>query len=831
MRRVPSHALLGPALLLYLLADAVATRSQQAQQAQLDAAGAAIAVCVALLSLSPALLERRRELTGATRVGWLGLGCGAALLAAVAPGALSLGVELVSVLGASVASALLLDLALSVPDAIGSPSRALSLRRLARVVSGLVALVGMAASAPAFPVLGRVWVVPSRLSLIPLVWLGAAVLIALGSRALRRRFGSTPEALASSAWALLGLVPATGFGLTVAASFMLGRPLLAVGIRVGFALCALLLTASHVRLIDPRRRLAVGPTTREIVASVLVVAMIAALAVLLRALWPEDPLPLATWIAATLLLAAALQRVAREMVAVALSPASGRLLNALQDGHEQLGSCGDLLAVARVALKSARASSGDSGSEPLLYLFHPARTVRIDAAGEPHASDAAAHPELLARLRAQPGELVQRQPLEARIVRAPVLRPLIEALHALDALCVLPLVQSGELEAALVFPRASRRSPLALEEIEALQRFGRHLTGFMAVLCADVRAQHRAEQVFARAQRLEGELARAQDELERARAELRLLRSGGAGRGLAAAGVAYGPAMRALLAQLKRTAELHEPVLLWGERGVELEPLAAVLHEHGPRAHEPFVQVDCAAVRSDAGGTALIGGDSGPGWLALAGQGTLVLRDLPALAADAQQVLSGALAARRTRVIATARSAPDTLCEAGALALELRGRFRVALRVPPLRERREDLPSLLLLALDRSARVLGKPAVGIEPDAQARLVAHDWPGNCDELDAVIEHAVARCEGPRVGVQDLPPLGAPKAAPGHPLDGTLERVERRVLRRALERAGGNKSEAARLLGVPRTTFLDKLRRNGLEPDEPRGSRGGSEQELS
>jgi two-component system response regulator HydG len=214
----------------------------------------------------------------------------------------------------------------------------------------------------------------------------------------------------------------------------------------------------------------------------------------------------------------------------------------------------------------------------------------------------------------------------------------------------------------------------------------------------------------------------------------------------------------------------------------------------------------------------------------------LVLRDLPALARDAQQVLSGALAARRTRVIATARSAPDALCEQGALELELRGRFRAALRVPPLRERPEDLPSLLLLALDRSARVLGKPAVGIEPDAQARLLAHDWPGNCDELDAVIERAVARCAGPRVTVQDLPPLGAaPKtaaaASTGHPLDGTLERVERRVLRRALERAGGNKSEAARLLGVPRTTLLDKLRRNGLEPDESRSARGGSKQEAS
>ena len=805
---------MGPALLLYLLADAAAT------QGQLDPAGALIACAVAMLSLAPAVLERRRELAGALRVGWLGLSCGAALLAAVAPDALSLGVELASGLGASLAAALVLDLALSLPDELGSPARALRWRLIARAVSGVAALVGLLARAPALRGFDFLLVASSQLALLPAAWLGTALLIALWLRAFRRRFGSTPEALASSAWALLGLWPGALLALVLAAGWAFGEPLTSVGARGALALGALVLTASHVRLIDPRRRLSVGPTTREIVAGALVVAMIAALAVLVRPFWPSEPLPLAVWIAATLLLAAALLRVARELVALLLSPASGRLLGALEQGHAQLGNCGDLLAVARVALRTARDGSGDPSAEPVLFLFDPPRVFRADAAGEPHASIAPAHPELITRLRASPGELLQRGPLEGQFVRAPALRPLIDALRPLDALCVLPLVQAGELEAALVFPRGARRSALALEELEALQRFGRHLTGFIAVLCADARAQQRAEHSFARVGRLENEVGALQGELERARSELRLLRARGAGRGLSAAGVAYGPAMRALFAQLKRSAELHEPVLLWGERGVELEPLVTVLHEQGPRAAEPLVQVDCASVRPEAGANALLGGDSGPGWLALAGQGTLVLRDLPALAPDAQQALSGALAARRTRVIATARRAPDALCSDGALESELRGRFRTALRVPSLRERREDLPSLLLLALDRSARVLGKPAVGIDPDAQARLLAHDWPGNSEELDAVIERAVAQCTGPRVTVQDLPPLGTPtRTAPTtSQLDGTLERVERKVLRRALERAGGNKSEAARLLGLKRTTFLDKLRRNGLEADE-------------
>jgi transcriptional regulator of acetoin/glycerol metabolism len=117
--------------------------------------------------------------------------------------------------------------------------------------------------------------------------------------------------------------------------------------------------------------------------------------------------------------------------------------------------------------------------------------------------------------------------------------------------------------------------------------------------------------------------------------------------------------------------------------------------------------------------------------------------------------------------------------------------------------------------------VLGKPPVGLEPAAQARLLGYGWPGNIDELYAVIELAVARSRGPRVLCADLPAIG-PGAVQENPLDGTLERVERRVLQRALERTAGNKSEAARLLGLKRTTFLDKLRRHGLD-EPPSGKR--------
>ena len=109
-----------------------------------------------------------------------------------------------------------------------------------------------------------------------------------------------------------------------------------------------------------------------------------------------------------------------------------------------------------------------------------------------------------------------------------------------------------------------------------------------------------------------------------------------------------------------------------------------------------------------------------------------------------------------------------------------------------------------------------------------RLLAHDWPGNLDELHAVVELAFTRCTA---RASQSPIAVARSAASGRargrsPLDGTLERIERRVLARALERADGNKSEAARLLGLARTTFIDKLRRHGLDESASSSSSGGS-----
>jgi DNA-binding NtrC family response regulator len=213
--------------------------------------------------------------------------------------------------------------------------------------------------------------------------------------------------------------------------------------------------------------------------------------------------------------------------------------------------------------------------------------------------------------------------------------------------------------------------------------------------------------------------------------------------------------------------------------------------------------------------------------------GTLLLRDLPALAKADQARLAAALAddqstrdeegepaLLRPRLIGTSRAPLAELELRGAidpaLAAHLGG---PALMIPPLRERREDVPSLVLLAIDRACRVLAREPVGIAEEAMTELVDHDWPGDVAELELVIERAVGKASSKTILRQDLPPLTWPGDQSHESLDGTYLEVEQRLLERALRRAGGNKSEAARMLGLKRTTFLDKLRRHGLEQRSP------------
>jgi DNA-binding NtrC family response regulator len=311
----------------------------------------------------------------------------------------------------------------------------------------------------------------------------------------------------------------------------------------------------------------------------------------------------------------------------------------------------------------------------------------------------------------------------------------------------------------------------------------------------------------------------------------------GAGGQSAAPLVAYGPAMRAAVARLDELAPLDAPVLLDFEPGVSAAPLVRRLHDKSPRRMGPIVIADCANVRAEEAELALFGDElrnGTPGWLRLAAGGTLFLDRVTALGTDVLRHLDEAIATRSARptgfgnaypldvrVVLGVHDDPAALVERSSMDPGLAERVR-ALRVeiPPLRARPEDLGSLVLFAIDRACRASGNATLGIEEDALAELAAHDWPGNEVELFALIERAVRRATPPRVTKADVGALVVRTSGPA--LEGSLADIERRALETALARAGGNKSEAARLLGIARTTFLDKLKRAGIDLGDDRRS---------
>jgi DNA-binding NtrC family response regulator len=804
-------------------------------QGALDALGVVAALIAGVLALTPALLSRD-ELAGGRRVDLLALTLVGSLLRVIAPAGASIAVDAVSAICISATAALVVDLALTVPDSLMQRRNELPLRVAVWVLAATSAgmAIGFQVQAASLSVARRQALDPPWYAGAPLGLLAGGLCLALALRWLRRRAGGSAESLASNGWAVLGLWPASGLGLALAFALHQGSVIGALPIRAAALAGSCVLLWSHLRLLDPARRSSIGAASRAIPAAVLTLVFLACGGVLSRGLWPEQPWLQVAVIATGLVLAFVLHRTLRELAELWLAPARGRLLRAFAAAHTELDGAVTFEDVARVALGAARRACGDPRAEPVLYAFNPVMGMRLDAAGIPHADALLPHSELVRALRDGAGQIVLRRPIEAQWVRKPASRPLIEVLVMYDVLCVVPLMHHGELEGALLLTCGTRKRDLVLEELEALQRFGAHLAGFLTVLCAEARAQRRALDAQLASSRAETERERALREVERYEREARALRVGGQLSAEQRPELAYSPTMRALFTRLRELSGRDEHVLLWAEPGDRIAPFARVLHDEGPRADSPFVHGECGSLPAEHAGTLLLGSEpTALGWLQVARDGTLVLSDLVALSIPVQQELARVLGAPRSapgaRIVASCRRDPRELAEEGTLDPELLDCFE-CLRVPPLRQRVEDLPSLVLLALDHSARVLGRPAVGIEQDAQLRLLEYGWPGNRDELESVIECAVARCTEQRVSSSDLPPLARPAPAEpepeGHPLDGTLDFIECRALSRALERTHGNKSEAARILGLKRTTFLDKLRRHHLDGRVNNGDRVGT-----
>jgi len=307
------------------------------------------------------------------------------------------------------------------------------------------------------------------------------------------------------------------------------------------------------------------------------------------------------------------------------------------------------------------------------------------------------------------------------------------------------------------------------------------------------------------------------------------------------------PALRRVLDTAMRLAGRDVTVLVRGETGTGKELVASLLHYRSPRASGPLVRFNCAALPPDLAESELFGHARGAftgathahrGYFAQAHGGTLVLDEVGELPSTVQAKLLRALQEGEIQPLGASRvervDARIVACTHRDLAVEAKsGRFRedlyyrlavVELEVPPLRERREDIPPLADSFARRSAGRFGLEGVRLTPELLDLLRSRDWPGNVRELENTVTRLVALSDGGPIGVEALMrgPFGeATEKSPAGSVHGPslreqLAAFERDLLERTLADCGGNQSEAARRLRVSRVTLIDKLKRHGLPP---------------
>ena len=334
------------------------------------------------------------------------------------------------------------------------------------------------------------------------------------------------------------------------------------------------------------------------------------------------------------------------------------------------------------------------------------------------------------------------------------------------------------------------------------------------------------------------ELERRERLLERRERELNLLRERVARHAAARRFVARSPAMQDVLELAGRVAPLDTTVLVYGESGTGKEFIVRLIHDQSPRAAAPFVSINCAALTETLLESELFGHVRGAftgavrdkaGLFDVAGSGTIFLDEIGEMAPTVQAKLLRALQEREIRRVGAERSIKVHARVVAATNRDLRaavdaGTFREDLyfrlgafiiTVPPLRERREDIPPLVHAFLTRAAARMKKDVRVVSADAMAALMRHQWPGNVRELEHAVERAVILANGPSIRVRDLPPEVTQKSR-SRPGDDTLDLHEREriAIERALERFGGNRRRAAEALSISTVTLWRKMKQYGI-----------------
>ncbi|GAC1353014.1 MAG: sigma-54 dependent transcriptional regulator [Polyangiales bacterium] len=320
--------------------------------------------------------------------------------------------------------------------------------------------------------------------------------------------------------------------------------------------------------------------------------------------------------------------------------------------------------------------------------------------------------------------------------------------------------------------------------------------------------------------------------------------------------VGESPPMQELTRQIGRVLESEVSVCLLGESGTGKEVVARAIHQGGKRAKRPFIAVNCAAIPQTLQESELFGHERGAftgatgthlGRFEQGAGGTLFLDELGEMSLSTQASLLRTLQERTIRRVGGSAEIPVDVRIIGATHRDLggevkAGRFRADLffrlvvypiRVPPLRERKDDIPALVGHFLRKLSHDVGRNITHIEPEALQALAMHSWPGNVRELQNVVHRAMLACNGDDVTLGDLPPDLRSAALPSlprlHAADDTddrmgdevlpLHEVERRAIVRALRVSHGRVAQAALLLGVGRATLYRRMSEFGLPSEDP------------
>jgi DNA-binding NtrC family response regulator len=298
--------------------------------------------------------------------------------------------------------------------------------------------------------------------------------------------------------------------------------------------------------------------------------------------------------------------------------------------------------------------------------------------------------------------------------------------------------------------------------------------------------------------------------------------------------------MREVFELVRQVAPARTSVLITGESGVGKEMIAEALHYNSPRRDKPFIKLHCAALTETLLESELFGHEKGSftgavarkrGRFELAHLGTLFLDEIGEINQTVQIKLLRVLEEKRFErvggedtvevdvrlIAATNRDLADAIAK-GAFREDLYYRLNVVnIHIPPLRDRKDDIPLLIAAFLREFSQENGKAIEGIDPKARRALVGYAWPGNVRQLRNSIESAVVLCKGSVITLEDLPPGirgeqggDAVRLAVGS----TLAEAEKELIRSTLAREGGNKSRAAEVLGIGRKTLHRKLQEYGL-----------------